>query len=72
LAALIAFAPSFLFVVVGGRHFHRLRTSHAVQAFLDGAGPAAIAGSAVLLGLALSHLWQLAILGGAAPWSVLC
>jgi chromate transporter len=71
LAALIAFTPSFLFVLLGGSHFRRLRASRGVQAFLDGAGPAvigAIAGSAVTLGLALGHLWQLAVLAAAALW----
>jgi len=71
LAAAIAFTPSFLFVVVGGRHFQRLRANQTVQAFLDGAGPAAIgaiAGSAIPLGLALEHLWQVAVLAVAALW----
>jgi chromate transporter len=71
LAALVAFTPSFLFVVAGARHFQRLRASRAVQAFLDGAGPAAIgaiAGSAIVLGTALGHLWQGAVLGLAAVW----
>ena len=36
LAALVAFAPSFLFVLGGGRYFDRLRASAAVQAFLTG------------------------------------
>ncbi|HEY3609193.1 MAG TPA: chromate efflux transporter, partial [Pseudonocardiaceae bacterium] len=71
LAAAIAFTPSFLFVVVGGRHFQRLRANRTVQSFLDGAGPAAIgaiAGSAIPLGLALGHLWQVAVLAIAALW----
>jgi chromate transporter len=71
LAAAIAFTPSFLFVVAGGRHFQRLRANRTVQAFLDGAGPAAIgaiAGSAIPLGLAIGHLWQLAVLAIAALW----
>jgi chromate transporter len=71
LAALLAFTPSFLFIVVGAPHFERLRTSATVQAFFDGAGPAvigAIAGSTVLLASALAHLWQLAVLGLAAGW----
>ena len=73
LAALVAFAPSFGFVLIGARHFDRIRGSAAVQAFLSGAGPAAIgaiAGSAIPLGLALTHLWQLAVLGGALLWMV--
>ena len=36
LAALVAFTPSFLFVLGGGRYFDRLRSSAAVQAFLTG------------------------------------
>ncbi len=36
LAALVAFTPSFLFVLGGGRYFDRLRASPAVQAFLTG------------------------------------
>ncbi len=48
-----------------------LRASERVQAFLTGAGAAAIgaiAGAAIPLGLALAHLWQLGILGLAAVW----
>lgn len=61
LAALIAFTPSFLFVLCRGPRFDWLRSNHSVQSFLTGAGPAvigAIAGSAIPLGLALTHLWQ--------------
>jgi chromate transporter len=71
LAAAVAFTPSFLFVLLGGRHFDQLRANGHVQAFLTGAGPAvigAIAGSAVPLALALSHAWQYAILAAAALW----
>ena len=71
LAALVAFAPSFLFVLGGGRYFDRLRASAAVQAFLTGAGPAAIgaiAGAAVPLALALAHGWQFGVLALAAIW----
>ena len=71
LAALVAFSPSFLFVLAGGRYFDRLRASAAVQAFLTGAGPAAIgaiAGAAIPLALALVHLWQLGVLALAAAW----
>jgi chromate transporter len=69
LAATVAFAPSFLFVLGGARHFDRLRTSPDVQGFLGGAGPAAIGailGSALPLALALSEPWQAAVLAGAA------
>ena len=71
LAALVAFAPSFVFVLAGGRYFDRLRASAAVQAFLTGAAPAAIgaiAGAAIPLALALAHLWQLGVLALAAAW----
>jgi chromate transporter len=71
LAAAFAFAPSFLFVILGGPRFDRLRTSPRVQAFLTGAGPAvigAIAGSAVPLAMALQHAWQFAVLTAAALW----
>ncbi len=69
LAAGVAFAPSFLFVLGGARHFDRLRSSAGAQGFLGGAGPAAIGailGSAVPLGLALSEPWQAVVLAGAA------
>jgi chromate transporter len=71
LAAAVAFAPSFLFVIVGGPRFDRLRADLRVQAFLTGAGPAvigAIAGSAIPLALALRHPWQLPVLAAAAVW----
>jgi len=69
LAVLIAFSPSFLFVLLGARHFDRLRHNRPVQAFLTGAGPAvigAIAGSAIPLALALGHWWQYLLLAAAA------
>jgi chromate transporter len=69
LAATIAFLPSFAFVLLGARHFDRLRGNAGVLAFLDGAGPAAIGaiiGSAVPLALALSEPWQAALLAVAA------
>jgi chromate transporter len=71
LAALVAFAPSFVFVLAGGRQFERLRDNDRVQAFLTGAAPAAIgaiAGSALVLGLVITHLWQLGVLLAAAVW----
>jgi len=70
-AALIAFGPSFAFILAGAPHFDRLRTNATAQAFLSGAGPAAIgaiAGAAIPLGLALSHLWQIPVLVGAVVW----
>jgi chromate transporter len=69
LASAIAFSPSFVFVLLGARHFDRLRGNLAVRAFLDGAGPAAIGailGSAIPLTLALTQAWQYAVLAGAA------
>jgi chromate transporter len=71
LAALIAFAPSFLFVLFGGSHFDGIRANTSMRSFLAGAGPAvigAIAGSAIPLGLSYQHLWQIPILAGAALW----
>jgi chromate transporter len=70
-ATLVAFAPSFLLIIFGGRRFDRLRANQQVQSFLTGAGPAvigAIAGSAVPLGLTLQHLWQVPVLAGALLW----
>jgi chromate transporter len=69
LAAAVAFAPSFAFVLAGARYFERLRANARVRSFLDGAGPAAIGailGSAVPLATALSEPWQGAVLAGAA------
>jgi chromate transporter len=68
LAALVAFSPSFLFVLVGAERFGRLRENRTAQAFLGGAGPAAvgaIVGVAVPLARALSEPWQYGVLGGA-------
>jgi chromate transporter len=68
LAAAVAFSPSFAFILGGGRYFSALRASPAAQAFLDGAGPAAIGaifGAAGLLARALSEGWQFAVLAGA-------
>ena len=71
LASADAFAPSFVFVLVGGRHFDAFRASRRAQAFLCGAGPAAIgaiAGAAVTLGLELTRIWQIAVLAAALLW----
>lgn len=68
LAALVAFSPSFLFIVIGGTHFDRLRADRRAQAFLGGAGPAAIGailGAALPLATALSVDWQFVVLAGA-------
>jgi chromate transporter len=69
LAAAVAFAPSFAFVLIGGGHFDRLRHSDRAQAFLFSAGAAAIGailGSAIPLALALQESWQVAVLAAAA------
>jgi chromate transporter len=71
LAAFMAFAPSFVFVLFGGPRFDRLRDDDRIQAFLTGAGPAAIgaiAGSTIPLALALSQQWQAGVLALAAGW----
>jgi chromate transporter len=73
LASLVAFAPSFVFVLGGGPYFGQLRRNPRVQAFLTGAGPAAIgaiAGAAIPLGLSLAQLWQVGVLAAAAIWLV--
>ncbi|MFZ0089686.1 MAG: chromate transporter, partial [Solirubrobacteraceae bacterium] len=69
LAAVVAFTPSFSFILIGGPRFERLRTNHSARAFLDGAGPAAIGailGAAILLADALHETWQFAVLALAA------
>lgn len=69
LASLIAFAPSFAFVLLGGDRFDGLRTRRGPRAFLDGAGPAAVGailGAAVVLAGALGPAWQWVVLAAAA------
>jgi len=69
LAALVAFLPSFSFVLLGARRFDALRNNIRARAFLGGAGPAAIGaiiGVAIPLALALDEWWQVAVLAGAA------
>jgi len=69
IAAVVAFTPSFAAIMIGGPHFNALRSSLRAQAFLAGAGPAAIGailGSAVPLTEALQHGWQFAVLAAAA------
>jgi len=69
LAALVAFLPSFSFILLGGGRFERLRGNPTARAFLAGAGPAAIGailGSAIPLALALSERWQAGVLAAAA------
>ncbi|HUK94448.1 MAG TPA: chromate efflux transporter [Gaiellaceae bacterium] len=68
LAALVAFAPSFAFVLLGASHFDRLRANANAKAFLGGAGPAAIGailGTSIPLARALSESWQYGVLAGA-------
>jgi chromate transporter len=69
LASVVAFSPSFAFILLGGERFDRLRGDPRARAFLDGAGPAAIGailGSAVPLARALDEPWQFAVLAAAA------
>jgi chromate transporter len=69
LASLVAFLPSFTFVLFGGARFERLRTLPSARAFLDGAGPAAIGaifGSAIPLAAGLTEWWQAALLAAGA------
>ena len=69
LASAVAFAPSFLAILLGGERFRRLRGNATARAFLDGAGPAAVGailGAAVPLAAALEEWWQLALLAAAA------
>ena len=68
LASVVAFSPSFAFILFGAHRFDLIRGDHRARAFLDGAGPAAIGaiyGSAIPLTRALSHTWQYAVLAGA-------
>jgi chromate transporter len=69
LAALVAFAPSFVFVLGGADRFHALLRDARARAFIDGAAPAAlgaILGSAIPLAAALQEPWQAAVLAAAA------
>jgi chromate transporter len=68
MAAAIAFAPSFSFVLLAGRHFDGIRDLPGPRAFLDGAGPAAIGaigGAAVTLAGVLTETWQFGVLAAA-------
>jgi chromate transporter len=69
LAALIAFSPSFAFILLGGDRFDLIRHDARARSFLDGAGPAsigAILGSSIPLAHALQEDWQYAVLAAAA------
>ena len=75
LAALVAFSPSFSFILIGGSRFERLRANQSARAFLDAAGPAAIGailGAAILLTEALHETWQFVLLGLAAVALLVC
>jgi chromate transporter len=68
LAALVAFAPSFAFILVGAARFERLLVNERARAFLAGAAPAAagaIIGATVPLAAALGESWEYAVLAGA-------
>ena len=65
LAAFIAFAPSFIFVLIGAPRFEKIRKNKNVASFFAGAGTAvlgAIAGASVPLTRALHHGWQIPLL----------
>jgi chromate transporter len=69
IASLVAFSPSFTFILLGAQRFHQIRANKRARAFLDGAGPAAIGaiiGSAIPLARALREPWQFVLLGAAA------
>ncbi|HYM46495.1 MAG TPA: chromate efflux transporter [Solirubrobacteraceae bacterium] len=69
LAALVAFAPSFSFILLGAARFERLLIDERVRAFLSGAVPAAagaIIGAAIPLAGAIGERWQYPILAAAA------
>ena len=71
LATVVAFTPSFLFVVLGGRHFQSIRLNDKVTGFLRGAGPCvigAIFGSAISLESQLAHWWQIPVLLAVGAW----
>lgn len=68
LAALVAFSPSFAFILLGAARFDRLRSNERARAFLNGAGPAAIGailGTAIPLARALAEPWQYGVLAAA-------
>jgi chromate transporter len=68
LASLVAFSPSFAFILLGAPRFDKIRADGRARAFLGGAGPTAIGaifGSAIPLSRALTHDWQYAVLAGA-------
>jgi chromate transporter len=69
LGAVVAFTPSYSFILLGSGRFEQMRDSTNARAFLDGAGPAAIGailGAAITLAVALAEAWQFAVLAAAA------
>jgi chromate transporter len=69
LATLLAFAPSFGFVLLGASRFERLLADSRARAFLGGAAPAAlgaIIGSAIPLADELSEAWQYGVCAASA------
>ena len=69
LAALIAFAPSFVFVLGGSGLLERAREDARATAFMAGAAPAAagaILGASIPLAGAIGVWWQGVVLAGAA------
>lgn len=75
LAAVVAFAPSFAFVLAGAPYFRQLRERKLPRAFLDGAGPAAVGaifGAAALLApQAWKEWWQPLVLALCAALAAL-
>ncbi|MFF5076753.1 chromate efflux transporter [Actinoplanes sp. NPDC000266] len=74
LAAVVAFGPSFAFILLGAHRFDQLRANPRVRAFLDGAAPAAVGailGSTIPLVRALTEPWQYVVLAGAAVLTLL-
>jgi chromate transporter len=71
LAALVAFAPSFAFILIGADRFDRMLRNAHFRAFLGGSAPAAVGaiiGSAVPLTRALDETWQYGVLAAGAIW----
>lgn len=69
LAAAVAFAPSFCFVLAGAPRLARLLADERARAFVAGAAPCAagaILGATVPLALALAHAWQYGVMAAAA------
>jgi len=64
-AAVVAFSPSFIFILVGASRFEEMLQNARVRAFIDGASPVAIGsilGSAFLLSRGLNESWQFVVI----------